>query len=124
VQEFRNERIVIAVDVREGMVAHSGWLELENLGPSTFISTMAEAGATCFLCTTIQRDGMLEGPDIEFYSRLRVECPQLQFIASGGVSQISDLHDLEKAGCWAVVVGKALYEGRIKTAQLAGFRAG
>jgi phosphoribosylformimino-5-aminoimidazole carboxamide ribotide isomerase len=124
IEEFRSDRFVIAVDVRSGAVTHSGWLEHANLEPMAFINTMSEAGATHFLCTTIERDGMLEGPDIEFYYRLRIAFPQLQLIASGGVSQLSDIQELAVAGCSGVVIGKALYEGLLKIEELAGFQTG
>jgi phosphoribosylformimino-5-aminoimidazole carboxamide ribotide isomerase len=117
--EFRSERFVIAVDVRQGAVAHSGWLERANLTPSAFIDSMARFHATHFLCTDIDRDGMLAGPNPELYRSLKKEFPSLHFIASGGISQLADIQDLEGAGCSGAVVGKALYEGRLKSSDLA-----
>ncbi|MBF8294279.1 MAG: hisA [Bacteroidetes bacterium] len=117
--EFRSERFVIAVDVRKGAVAHSGWLQRANLTPSTFIDSMARFGATHFLCTDIDRDGMLAGPNPELYTTLKKEFPSLHIIASGGISQLSDIQDLEVAGCSGAVVGKALYEGRLRPSDLA-----
>ncbi len=119
--EFRSERFVIAVDIRGGAVAHKGWLERANLTPSTLIETMARSGALHFLCTDIDRDGMLAGPNVELYRQLHIEFPSLRFIASGGVSRMEDLEDLHAAGCAGVVVGKALYEGRMKTEDLARY---
>jgi len=120
-QEFPGDRWVVAVDVRDGAVAHSGWIEHEKIAPSAFIGEMARAGASCFLCTRIERDGMLEGPDIGFYSGLSGAFPKMRFIASGGVSRISDVQELKNAGCAGVIVGKALYEGRVKLEDLAAF---
>ena len=119
--EFRSERFVIAVDIRGGAVAHRGWLEHANLTPSTLIETMTRSGALHFLCTNIDRDGMLAGPNVELYRQLHIEFPSLRFIASGGVSRMEDLEDLHAAGCAGVVVGKALYEGRMKTEDLARY---
>ena len=121
IREFGSERLVIAVDVVRGAVAHKGWLEQANLTPSAFIGTMTGHGADTFLCTAIDRDGMLAGPNVELYSSLRAEFPSLNFIASGGVSQLTDLENLAKTGCTAVVVGKALYEGRVTSQELARF---
>jgi phosphoribosylformimino-5-aminoimidazole carboxamide ribotide isomerase len=73
------------------------------------------------LCTRIERDGMLEGPDIGFYSGLSGAFPKMRFIASGGVARISDVQELKNAGCAGVIVGKALYEGRVKLEDLAAF---
>jgi phosphoribosylformimino-5-aminoimidazole carboxamide ribotide isomerase len=118
-REFRSERFVIAVDVRKGSVAHSGWLEQANLTPSAFIDSMAQFGASHFLCTDIDRDGMLEGPNPVLYTELKEEFPALNFIASGGVSTIEDIKKLAGAGCSGAVVGKALYEGRLNASDLA-----
>ncbi len=118
-REFRSERFVIAVDVRKGSVAHSGWLSQANLTPSAFIESMAQFGASHFLCTDIDRDGMLEGPNPLLYSTLKEELPALNFIASGGVSKLQDVESLSEAGCSGAVVGKALYEGLLNPSDLA-----
>ena len=118
-REFRSERFVIAVDVRHGSVAHSGWLQQANLAPSAFIESMSHYGVSHFLCTDIDRDGMLEGPNPVLYSTLKEEFPDLNFIASGGISTLRDIEGLKLAGCSGAVVGKALYEGVLKPRQLA-----
>ena len=121
IREFGTERFVIAVDVRDGAVAHRGWLERAGLTPSTFVDAMARAGALSFLCTDINLDGMLGGPNLELYRSLVTEFPSIQLIASGGVSQITDIENLAGVGCYAAVVGKALYEERVTTEQLTRF---
>lgn len=118
-REFRSERFVIAVDVRKGNVAHSGWLQHANLTPSAFIVSMAQFGASHFLCTDIDRDGMLEGPNPVLYSTLKEEFPALNFIASGGISSLKDIENVSRAGCSGAVVGKALYEGLLDPSELA-----
>jgi phosphoribosylformimino-5-aminoimidazole carboxamide ribotide isomerase len=117
-REFRPERFVIAVDVRKGSVAHSGWLAQANLAPSAFIESMAQFGASHFLCTDIDRDGMLEGPNPVLYATLKEEFPPLNLIASGGISKIADIESLKRAGCSGAVVGKALYEGLLNPSDL------
>lgn len=121
IREFGTERFVIAVDVRDGVVAHKGWLERAHLTASAFVDTMARSGAASFLCTDINLDGMLGGPNLELYRSLVTEFPSIHLIASGGVSQIADLENLVGVGCYAVVVGKALYEGKVTPAQLCRF---
>lgn len=120
-REFRSERFIIAVDTREGFVAHSGWLARANLTPSAFIDSMATFGAAHFLCTDIGRDGMLRGPSVELYAQLKSEFPHLHFIASGGITTLSDLEALAHTGCSGSVVGNALYEGIISPADLYRF---
>jgi phosphoribosylformimino-5-aminoimidazole carboxamide ribotide isomerase len=121
IREFGTERFVIAVDVRDGAVAHKGWLERAHLTPSAFVDTMSRAGVSSFLCTDINLDGMLEGPNLDLYRSILTEFPSIQLIASGGVSQMADIENLAGVGCYAAVVGKALYEGRVTTDQLSHF---
>ena len=122
ISEFGADRLVIAVDVRDGAIAHKGWLERANLSPSVFIDSMSRVGASRFLCTDINRDGMLGGPNLELYRSLVSEFPSIKLIASGGVSQMADIERLATTGCFAAVVGKALYEGRIAAEQLSRFQ--
>jgi phosphoribosylformimino-5-aminoimidazole carboxamide ribotide isomerase len=116
--EFGSERFVIAVDVWKGAVAYSGWLAHEDVTPWAFIESMARLGASYFLCTDIEKDGMLDGPNAALYSTLSEQFPALHFMASGGVSTMADIEDLKRAGCWAAVVGKALYEGNLNPSDL------
>ena len=121
IREFGTERFVIAVDIRDSTVAHKGWLARANLTPSAFLDAMTRAGAMDFLCTDINLDGMLGGPNLNLYRWLLAEFPSIHLIASGGVSQITDIENLARVGCFAVVVGKALYEGRVTLEQLSSF---
>ena len=70
------------------------------------------------LCTEISKDGMLQGPATSLYSEVLEAYPDCQLIASGGVSCIEDIRQLDKAGIPAVVFGKAIYEGRIDLKEL------
>ena len=65
-------------------------------------------------CTDISVDGMLTGPSIDLYKKILINFPQLNLIASGGVSSLDDLQELKQIGVDGVIVGKAIYEGRIK----------
>jgi phosphoribosylformimino-5-aminoimidazole carboxamide ribotide isomerase len=118
-REFQSERFVMAVDVRKGSVAHSGWLAQANLTPSIFIESIMKFGAVHFLCTDIDKDGMLKGPNADLYTALSKEFPAAHFIASGGISTIADIELVQQAGCSGAVVGKALYEGLLNPSDLA-----
>ncbi|HTY36383.1 MAG TPA: 1-(5-phosphoribosyl)-5-[(5-phosphoribosylamino)methylideneamino]imidazole-4-carboxamide isomerase [Bacteroidota bacterium] len=117
-REFQSERFVIAVDILKGSVAHSGWLAQANLTPATFIDSMTQFGVSYFLCTDIDKDGMLNGPNAALYSTLSKEFPSAHFIASGGITTMADIDNVSGAGCWGAVIGKALYEGRINLGEL------
>ncbi len=113
VQKIAPDKIVASADTIEGKVALRGWLEKSNLSPEEFIENLLEYGVKSFLVTSIARDGTLEGPDLALYERLKEKFENRIFlIASGGVSSLEDIKKLRGLAD-AVVVGKALYEGKI-----------
>ena len=83
-----------------------------------FLANYIKKGAKKVLCTDISRDGMLKGPAIELYKSIMKQYPSIHLIASGGVSSIEDIRELNNAGIPAVVFGKAFYEGRITLKEL------
>lgn len=113
------DHLVLGADVRNGMVSINGWLEDSNVHLTEFLTRYMEAGTRNVLCTEISRDGMLQGPAIDLYRQVIQAHPSCHLIASGGVSCMQDIVDLEQAGIPAVVFGKAIYEGRIDMKELA-----
>jgi phosphoribosylformimino-5-aminoimidazole carboxamide ribotide isomerase len=103
--------IVVAVDAREGKVAVEGWTEDTQSDAVEIGLSVARAGAGAVLYTDIGRDGMRTGPNFEATARLAHQLAPCPVIASGGVSRLEDLDALLPTGSYAVVVGKALYEG-------------
>lgn len=114
------DKFILGADARGGMVAASGWQEGMGQPLTDFIAYWLERGLVDVLCTSIERDGMLTGPDIDLYKDLIARFPGIQLIASGGVANAADLVALEAAGLPAAIVGKAFYEGRITLAELGG----
>ncbi len=114
IELFGYNRIVIAIDVKNGEVAHSGWKETIKNDPVEIMKRLGDLGASIFLCTDISRDGMLTGPNISLYKEICKQFPDYEIIASGGVSSNDDIALLEKTGVSGVIVGKALYEGKIQ----------
>lgn len=115
---YGSERIILGADVKDGYISISGWVEESSHELFDFLESYTSKGVTQVLCTDIARDGMLQGPSTELYSRVLRHFPDLHLIASGGVSSLDDLKALEQAGIPAVVFGKALYEGRISLKQI------
>ncbi len=112
------ERIVASIDVRNGMALGEGWREgAPGLPVADAVTTLADAGITTFEVTAIERDGLLEGPNLDLLRSL-VALGRGRIIASGGVSSIDDVIAVEAAGCSGAIVGRALYEGRIDLAAL------
>ena len=112
------ERLILSADVRGEHVAISGWQETTAMTIQALIEKFLPAGLKYITCTDISRDGMLAGPATEFYSNLVRRFPGTCIIASGGVSKASDLPPLQDAGCYAVIIGKALLEGKMDGIEL------
>ena len=124
IQQFSADRIVVGMDVKNSSVAISGWLEDSRLEPMSFVLDLARRGVKIFICTDISRDGMLDGVNIEFFHNLKSAFPQISIIASGGISTVADIQLLKHAELAGVIVGKALYEGRLPIKELAKMNGG
>lgn len=111
--KFGSESIVVGIDAKDGLVATEGWLKTSHLDYISFAKSMESLGVTLLVYTDIDRDGTLEGPNFEHYKRLVNELTTTKVIASGGISQLSDLIQLKEIGVDGVIVGKAYYNGNI-----------
>lgn len=115
------DRIILGADAREEKIAISGWQEESSLELLPFITGYREKGVKYAICTDISRDGMLDGPAFDLYRRILERVPGLQLIASGGISNISELPELAEIGCEGTIIGKAIYENRISLKELERF---
>ena len=104
------ERVVAALDVRAGRARGAGWLDEGRSVPQA-LTGLREAGVVRLLVTGIERDGAMRGPDLNLLAQVG-ELSNMAVIASGGVGSLSDLEAVAALGCEAVIVGRALYEGR------------
>lgn len=107
------KRIILGADVKNGLISINGWKEEGEAHLIPFIKEYMKYGVQNILCTEISKDGTLEGPAVELYQQIMTECPQISLIASGGVGCQYDIERLDKAGIKQVIVGKAIYEGKI-----------
>lgn len=112
------DEMILGLDLKDGKMAYGGWLETSDQSIGEFLKPMIDAGLQTVLSTDIARDGMLSGPNVEMYRNLKNEFPELKWIASGGVSSIHDLDELQDLNIYGVVVGKAYYEGKISLEEL------
>jgi phosphoribosylformimino-5-aminoimidazole carboxamide ribotide isomerase len=117
IADYGPDKIILGADVKNGMIAVSGWTETAPIDLTAFLSDYLAKGITQVICTDISRDGMMQGPAIELYRGLLEQYPELYLIASGGVSCMEDISALQKIGVQAVIIGKAIYEGKIKFIQ-------
>ena len=115
---FGPERIILGADVRGKMIAVKGWQEDSEVSVDDLISSFIPDSLSQVICTDISRDGMLQGPSFELYASLAESYPGLIFTVSGGISSFADIERLEEMGQKRVIVGKAIYEGRITLKQI------
>ena len=116
IEEFGPERIVAGIDARDGMAAVDGWETLSARPALELCLQMRDCGVRHIVYTDISRDGMLTGPNVEATRRL-TEATGLDIIASGGISSMEDLQQLQENGIRGAIIGKALYEKRIDLRQ-------
>ncbi len=119
-------KVLVSVDVREGRVATEGWTETVDGGPVDVIAGLLARGASKLVYTNVDRDGMLQGPDLEEVRRV-AQAVHGSVIYSGGIGQLADLEGLAglgEASLEGVIVGKALYERRFTVAEALAALAG
>ena len=109
---FGADKIVIGIDAKDGMVAIKGWETISNIDAVTLALSMKDLGVKTIIYTDISKDGMLCGPNFVQTAKM-VEATGLDIIASGGVSSMQDLEQLEKIGVEGAILGKAIYEKRV-----------
>ncbi len=113
VDAFGQERIVVALDVRQGLAVGQGWVEgAGGIPAGQALIDLFDRGARTFAVTAIERDGLLSGPDLDLLGRM-VALGRGDVIASAGVSSVADLRSVKSLGCAGAIVGRALYEGRV-----------
>ena len=118
IQQFRAEKILLGADVKDENIMIHGWQQSAGLNIIDYISAYINKGINQIFCTDISKDGLLQGTSNDLYKKILIAFPQLHLIASGGVTDINDVEELLAIGCSGIIIGKALYEGRIQLSQL------
>lgn len=111
------EKIILGADCLDRKIATDGWLKGSETDVIEFINSYEINGIKDVISTDISKDGMLEGPSIELYKEILSQT-SINLIASGGVSTMKDVFELKEIGCSGVIIGKAIYEGRITLKEL------
>lgn len=111
-------KIAVGIDAKKGKVAISGWLDISETDYLQMAKEMAAIGVKTIIYTDITKDGTLAGPTFEDYEKLAKAVPEVQIIASGGVSSKVDLVKLAELGLYGAIVGKAFYNGAITLADM------
>jgi phosphoribosylformimino-5-aminoimidazole carboxamide ribotide isomerase len=118
IEKFGAEKIILSADVKNELVQISGWQENASITIQDLVRNFGQHGIQYITCTDISTDGMLSGPNEALYKKLTALFPGMKWIASGGVSSVKDLEKLNTLGMDGVIIGKAIYEGRIALKEL------
>jgi phosphoribosylformimino-5-aminoimidazole carboxamide ribotide isomerase len=106
------EKLILGADCIDRKVSSAGWLENSDKEIIPFISDYKSKGVKYTICTDIKKDGTLKGPSTTLYKEI-LDAVKINLIASGGISSFKDIEDVRQAGCEGVIIGKAVYEGKI-----------
>jgi phosphoribosylformimino-5-aminoimidazole carboxamide ribotide isomerase len=118
-QSYGGEKIILGADARDEKIAISGWEEATEKSVYEFVGEYIKKGAKYTISTDVAKDGLLQGPSFDLYQNLQDQYPDLHIIASGGVATFDDIVKLNEMNIFGVIVGKAIYEGRVTLKQLA-----
>jgi phosphoribosylformimino-5-aminoimidazole carboxamide ribotide isomerase len=116
-KKLGQEKLILGADCINRKVSTAGWLENSDKDIIRFISDYKSRGIKYSICTDISKDGMLQGPSTDLYKEI-LEKVEIKLIASGGISSMKDIDDVREAGCEGVIIGKAVYEGKITLEEL------
>ncbi len=111
-EKFGKKRLVIAVDHNDGIIVINGWQRSTGINLDDAVADFTKKNFTEFLLTNVSRDGTLQGPDIENLSKI-CKIEKTNVIASGGISNSSDIIKVKQCNAYGVILGKALYDGKI-----------
>jgi phosphoribosylformimino-5-aminoimidazole carboxamide ribotide isomerase len=115
---YGGDKIILGADAKEEKIAIHGWKDVTDVSVYDFIGGFLHKGVQYCISTDVAKDGLLQGPSFPLYGYIDYKFPQLKLIASGGISQIDDVIRLHEMGIFGVIIGKAIYEGRIKLQEL------
>jgi phosphoribosylformimino-5-aminoimidazole carboxamide ribotide isomerase len=120
-KKYGPEKIILGADVQNGKIAISGWQEGSAWELHEFLREYLSKSIKYVISTDVSKDGMLAGPAVDIYADMVGNFPDLEVIASGGVSKMADILELDKLPLHGVIVGKAIYENRIGMKEIEGF---
>lgn len=116
--QYGSDAIILGADAKNEKIAVSGWEEDSGLSVYDFINQWSSKGIQYTISTDVAKDGLLQGPSIELYQKIQAQEPNLHIIASGGVSSMQDIEALASLNLFGVIVGKAIYEGKVSLKEI------
>lgn len=121
IASYGGGRFLLGADVRGRTLAIDGWQTDTELEIISFLAGNLAEGAESVFVTDVTKDGLLSGPSTDLYQQILQELPRIKLIASGGIRSLKDIDDLKAIGCAGVIIGKAIYEGRIALEELGAY---
>ncbi|MBS1918845.1 MAG: 1-(5-phosphoribosyl)-5-[(5-phosphoribosylamino)methylideneamino]imidazole-4-carboxamide isomerase [Bacteroidetes bacterium] len=123
IQEFGAANFFLGADVKNEKITIHGWQKITDIDLFDFIQKYIAQRINYIFCTDVSKDGKLQGPAIDLYKKIMEKFPDLNLVASGGISSLKDLEELKNIGCSAAIVGKAIYENKISLKELELFNS-
>ena len=115
--KYGNEKIILGADSKDSKITINGWQQESESDVISYISDYSSKGIKYVICTDVEKDGLLEGPATDLYREI-ISAVKVDLIASGGISSLDDIIEIKEAGCEGAIIGKAIYEGKIKLKEL------
>ena len=115
--QYGNEKIILGADSKDRKIVIEGWQEESDSDVISYISDYCSKGIKYAICTDVGKDGLLKGPSTDLYREI-ISTVNVDLIASGGISSMDDIIEIKGAGCEGAIIGKAIYEGKIKLKEL------
>jgi len=116
--KYSAENFILSADVKNENIMINGWLESANYRVIDLVNRFITHGLEYVTCTDIGSDGMMKGPNLGLYKKIKARFPNLKINASGGITSIDDIKELQYLKLHGVIIGKAIYEGRLNLAEL------
>ncbi|MCZ2458854.1 MAG: 1-(5-phosphoribosyl)-5-[(5-phosphoribosylamino)methylideneamino]imidazole-4-carboxamide isomerase [Chitinophagales bacterium] len=123
VKKYGPEKFFLGADTKNEKIAIHGWQKITGIDLYDFIQKYSVQKINDIFCTDVSKDGKLQGPAIDLYKKIMRKFPELNLVASGGISSVPNLEDLQKAGCSGAIIGKAIYENKISLKELELFQS-
>lgn len=121
INKFGTEKILLGADVRNEKILINGWQQSTEINIISYLKDWSAKKIRNVFCTDVSKDGLLQGIAADLYKKIIAKVKSINLIASGGVSSLKDIEELETIGCSGVITGKALYEGNITLNELKKF---
>jgi len=116
-ETYGSDKVILGADCKQRKIMTQGWLDSADTDVLEFIQSYEQKGVQYSIVTDIEKDGMLSGPAIELYKEI-IANSTVKLIASGGLTTVEELYTLREIGCEGVIIGKAIYEGKITLKEL------